>query len=158
MSFGFSSGNFIAAIELANRIRKEFVNAPGQFKAISDEVRGLSITLQDIDINLSDHELNDQQQIRLQEISSSCRNVLNELEETARKYQVLEYKGGSLSIKAKRVWKRLNLEPEDIRKLRDRITSNVLLLSTFLGEISSQIITEAKRGIDQLNQKQNDQE
>jgi hypothetical protein len=37
MSFGFSVGDFIAVIELANRIRKEFVNAPSQFKAISDE-------------------------------------------------------------------------------------------------------------------------
>jgi hypothetical protein len=37
MSFGFSVGDFIAAIKLANRIRKEFVDAPSQFKAISDE-------------------------------------------------------------------------------------------------------------------------
>jgi hypothetical protein len=37
MSFGFSVGDFIAAIELANKIRKEFVDAPSQFKDISDE-------------------------------------------------------------------------------------------------------------------------
>ena len=37
MSFGFSGGDFIAAIELANKIRKEFVNAPSQFRDISDE-------------------------------------------------------------------------------------------------------------------------
>jgi len=37
MSFGFSVGDFITAIELANRIRKEFVGAPSQFKDISDE-------------------------------------------------------------------------------------------------------------------------
>jgi hypothetical protein len=37
MSFGFSVGDFIAAIELANKIRREFVGAPNQFKAISDE-------------------------------------------------------------------------------------------------------------------------
>jgi hypothetical protein len=37
MSFGFSVGDFIAAIELANKIRKEFVGAPKQFKDISDE-------------------------------------------------------------------------------------------------------------------------
>ncbi|KAN0102723.1 hypothetical protein V8E51_011036 [Hyaloscypha variabilis] len=158
MSFGFSIGDFVAAIELANRIRKEFVHAPGQFKAISDEVRSLSIILQDINIKLSEHELNDHQQARLQEISSNCRNVLNEVEETASKYQELEYKGGSMSTKVKKIWKRLKWEPEDIRELRDRIISNVLLLSTFLGGISSQIITEAKLGVDQPNQKQNDQE
>ena len=37
MSFGFSVGDFIAAIEFANKIRREFVYAPSQFKAISDE-------------------------------------------------------------------------------------------------------------------------
>jgi hypothetical protein len=37
MSFGFSVGEFLTAIEFANRIRKEFVDAPSQFKDISDE-------------------------------------------------------------------------------------------------------------------------
>jgi hypothetical protein len=37
MSFGFGVSDFIATIELANKIRKEFVNAPSQFKGISDE-------------------------------------------------------------------------------------------------------------------------
>jgi hypothetical protein len=37
MSFGFSVGDFIAVIELANKARKEFVSAPSQFKDISDE-------------------------------------------------------------------------------------------------------------------------
>jgi hypothetical protein len=37
MSFGISVSDFIAVIELANKIRKDFVDAPGQFKAISDE-------------------------------------------------------------------------------------------------------------------------
>ena len=37
MSFGFSIGDFITVIELANKIRKAFVGAPSQFKNISDE-------------------------------------------------------------------------------------------------------------------------
>jgi hypothetical protein len=37
MSFGFSVGDFVTAIELANRIRREFVSAPSQFRDISDE-------------------------------------------------------------------------------------------------------------------------
>ncbi len=37
MSFGVSIGDFIAVVELANGIRKEFVGAPTQFKNISDE-------------------------------------------------------------------------------------------------------------------------
>jgi hypothetical protein len=37
MSFGYSAGDFILALQLANNIRKQFVDAPSQFKAISDE-------------------------------------------------------------------------------------------------------------------------
>jgi hypothetical protein len=37
MSFGFSVGDLITVIELANRIRKHFSEAPAQFKEISDE-------------------------------------------------------------------------------------------------------------------------
>ena len=37
MSLGFGVGDFMAAIELASKIRKEFADAPNQFKAISDE-------------------------------------------------------------------------------------------------------------------------
>jgi hypothetical protein len=37
MSFGFSIGDFITILQLAKEIRKEFVDAPSQFKAVSDE-------------------------------------------------------------------------------------------------------------------------
>ena len=37
MSFGFSVGDFITAIQLASKIRKEFVDAPSQFNVVSDE-------------------------------------------------------------------------------------------------------------------------
>ena len=38
MSFGFGISDFITILQLANDIRKEFVDAPSQFKAISDEL------------------------------------------------------------------------------------------------------------------------
>jgi len=37
MSFGFSVVEFIKALELAFEIRRRFVDAPDQFRAISDE-------------------------------------------------------------------------------------------------------------------------
>jgi hypothetical protein len=37
MSFGLSVSDFIAVIELTNKIRREFIGAPNQFKNISDE-------------------------------------------------------------------------------------------------------------------------
>jgi hypothetical protein len=37
MSFGYSVCDIIAVYELANKIRKQFIDAPAQFKAISEE-------------------------------------------------------------------------------------------------------------------------
>lgn len=37
MSFGYSIGDFIKLIELANELRHRFVDAPNQFQAISIE-------------------------------------------------------------------------------------------------------------------------
>jgi hypothetical protein len=38
MSFGVGVGDIIKALELANEIRSRFVDAPEQFKAISNEL------------------------------------------------------------------------------------------------------------------------
>jgi hypothetical protein len=37
MSFGFGVGDFIQVLGLAKEVRARFVDAPDQFKAISDE-------------------------------------------------------------------------------------------------------------------------
>ena len=37
MNFGFGVGDVIKIIELADTIRARFINAPEQFKAVSDE-------------------------------------------------------------------------------------------------------------------------
>jgi hypothetical protein len=37
MSFGFGVADFITVLRLANKIHERFVDAPEQFKAISDE-------------------------------------------------------------------------------------------------------------------------
>jgi peptidoglycan hydrolase CwlO-like protein len=99
-------------------------------------VRSLSIVLQDADIAFSERELNDQQKRDLEDIDKGCRNVLDELERILDKYGELRSDTESIGKRIKRVWKRLKWEPDDIRELRDRITSNVTLLNTFLGRIS----------------------
>lgn len=112
---------------------------PGRPKADSSwpgRVRSLSIVLQDVDINLSDYELNDRQRAHLGEICSSCREVLSDLEKTLAKYQALEDNSKGLGPKVKKIWKRLQWEPQDVCQLRDRITSNITLLQAFLGGIS----------------------
>jgi hypothetical protein len=153
MSFGFSVGDFIATIELANKIRKEFVRSPSQFKDISDEyvvlirfwlmltmllnrVRSLAIVLQDVEVLLSEPDLNTQQKTELRDIANGCQNVLNRLGKILDKYGELGSDPSSVGKKAKRVWKRLRWEPEDIRELRSRIVANVTLLNTFQGRLA----------------------
>jgi hypothetical protein len=37
MSFGFSIGDIAATAQLAHRLRKQYSEAPSQFKSVSDE-------------------------------------------------------------------------------------------------------------------------
>ncbi|PQE05385.1 hypothetical protein CJF31_00011154 [Rutstroemia sp. NJR-2017a BVV2] len=131
MSFGFSVGDFIAVIELANKVRKAFVDAPSQFKAISDEVRSLSIILLDVEVVLSDRKLRNEQEAQLKQIEGGCRDVLDQLEHTLDEYNELKSDHGGVSKRTKRIWKRLKWEPEDIKQLRSRISTNIGLLNAF---------------------------
>ncbi|KFY28869.1 hypothetical protein V493_02720 [Pseudogymnoascus sp. VKM F-4281 (FW-2241)] len=124
MSFGFSVGDFIAVFELANRVRKEFVDAPSQFKAISDD----------------------------------CRDVLGDLKKTLNKYSELKSSYVGAGSRAKRIWKRLKWEPDDIKELRSRIIVNVTLWNAFREKIDSQISVAIKAGVDQLLERQDGEE
>ncbi|WYZ35708.1 hypothetical protein EsH8_X_000355 [Colletotrichum jinshuiense] len=135
MSFGFSAGDFLAVYQIANKVRKEFIGAPGQFKHISDEVRNLSIILQDsectFEANESHHTIHDNEQLK--EITFNCQSVLDELTKTLEKYRDLKDGGAQRGAKekVKRAWKRLTFEPEDIRDLRSRICSNIAALDAY---------------------------
>ncbi|PMD24107.1 hypothetical protein NA56DRAFT_656564 [Hyaloscypha hepaticicola] len=158
MSFGFSISDFLAVIELTNKIRKEFISAPSQFKNISDEVRSLSIVIHDVDIVLSECEPDGKQKTELQEIASSCHKILNDLEKTLDNYDELQTYSGNIDNRVKRVWKKLKWEPQDIQEIRNRITSNVTLLNTCIARISGQAAYTEKMGVDRLNERQDDQE
>jgi tRNA C32,U32 (ribose-2'-O)-methylase TrmJ len=92
--------------------------------------------LQDIEVVLSEPDLNAQQKTELREIADGCLNVLQKLEETLDKYGELKPGSGSMGKRMKRVWKRLKWEPEDVKELRSRIIANVALLSSFEGKIT----------------------
>ena len=64
-------------------------------------------------------------------VTNGCRNVLHKLNETLEQYQELDSNPKTFSRKARRVWKRLKFEPEDIKELRSRIVSNITFLNAF---------------------------
>jgi hypothetical protein len=98
---------------------------------MSVRLRSLHIVLEDIEVVLPGRELTDPQKAELREIADGCRNVIKELEETLVKYEQVGEASDRISKRAKRVWKRLKWEPEDIRELRSRIIANIALLSAF---------------------------
>ncbi|CZR68455.1 related to 2-5A-dependent ribonuclease [Phialocephala subalpina] len=118
MSFGFSVGDFIAAIELANKIRKEFVDAPNA------------------NVAFLNRELNDDQKRDLEDIDKGCRNILDELQQILDKNSELSSESGTIGKRIKRVWKRLNWKPEDIDELRSRISTNIGFLNAFNGRLT----------------------
>lgn len=151
MSFGFSIGDFVTVIDRANIIRRNFVGAPAQFKALSDEycatmslydetiltdvfvnrVRNLTIVINDIKIDLSGTTLSDAQETRLQEIAVSCSNVLAGIEKTIERYSAID-----APHSFKRIWKRLKWKPDDASDLRNRLCSNIGLLNAINGRMT----------------------
>ncbi|KAB8074142.1 hypothetical protein BDV29DRAFT_125531 [Aspergillus leporis] len=88
----------------------------------------LSIDLQDVEINMSAREPSTEQGLELHEITTSCHEVLTDVERILDQYCELEASssadGQERKKKTKRGWKRLRWEPQVIRDLRSRIDSN----------------------------------
>ena len=102
---------------------------------------------------MSEPDLNTQQKNELKAIADGCLNVLEKLEQTLDKYS--EPKSGPRSVgsRVKRVWKRFRWEPEDIKELRSRISTNVSLLSAFNGRLTrDNVVTLVRHQEDQGRQ------
>lgn len=153
MSFGFSVGDFLAVIKLANKIRKDFVGAPSQFSSISDayvtaidtrailinlinRLRSLSIFLTDAEVTVSEQELNPQEKTEFRDVLNGCQRTLRKLERTIDRYTVLGSQQTSIGGKLKRAWKRLSIDPEDIRDLQRDINNNITQLTALTGRLT----------------------
>ncbi|KAK6216001.1 hypothetical protein LQW54_003976 [Pestalotiopsis sp. IQ-011] len=135
MSFGFSFGDFLAVFELANKVRKGFVGAPKEFKAISDDVRDLTIILQDVEVQSS--SLSSTQIQNYHDTFATCRE-LQELDTVLGQYLTLAEVGKTGTRRAiERTWKRLRWEPEDIRDIRSRIAVRIEILR----HLNDQVVT-----------------
>lgn len=81
-------------------------------------VRNLSLVVQDVEIDISNRELDDQQQKELHNVAESCRDVLSELENIVDNYRDLGTVANTKRSLAKHTWKRLKWEPSEIQDLR----------------------------------------
>lgn len=143
MSLGFDV-DFLAVIGLVNQVRKSFAGAPEQFKAISDDVRGFSIVLQDVEANYTD--LNLEQTQEYQDVVTSCKHLLEQLKKSLEEYSgVAEAGKAGKKASIKRVWKRLKWEPDDIRDIRSQISFKIATLRSLNDQVTSQNIVKLIR-------------
>lgn len=118
-----------------------------------NRVRSLSIVLLDVEVVLSDRELRNEQEAELKQIANGCGNVLDQLEHTLDEYDELKSGHGSVSKRVKRMWKRLKWEPEDIKQLRSRISTNIGLLNAFTSRLTrDNVVTLVRSREDQDRQ------
>ncbi|CAI7644561.1 unnamed protein product [Penicillium bialowiezense] len=133
MSFGFSIGDFLGIIKDIHHIRRVFNGAPAQFRYLNDEVRRLSIIIQDVETYVP----NAAQKDKLERISDDCKSLIQDIWAVIDKYKEV---GQSSSIK--NVWKRLKLDPEDVRELRDRVCSVIESLTAINVRITQDQVQE----------------
>lgn len=125
MSFGFGVGDFLAVIELATKIRKEFVGAPSQYRALSDEVKNLSVLIQDIEAETTGMDA-----VLAKKVTNameSSNSVLHDLHAFIEKNKNVTSKKSHL----KRAWHRFSMDSQEVGDLRSRISSNILVLRAF---------------------------
>ncbi|KAI0544207.1 ankyrin repeat-containing domain protein [Xylaria curta] len=138
MSFGFSIGDFLAVYELVDKIYKDFADAPKQFQQISQELKCLKDAIRPIEALSSERDLSLNQRESLANILQNCKEILRDTQRTVNEYRESlepERVHSGIRKKVKRIWKRFQLEPDDIRDLRNRMALSVTYCNAFRDEL-----------------------
>lgn len=148
MSFGFGVGDFLAVIQLATKIRKEFAGAPGQYKALSDEVRNLSVLIQDVEAETT--VMDPVLATKAKEAMDSSNRVLDDLHAFIEKNRSVSSKKSQL----KRAWQRFSMDSQEIGDLRSRILSNILVLRAFTEMSMRDTLVKIEHKVDSQDRRQ----
>lgn len=81
MSFGFGIGDFLACLELANKVRKDYADAPELAKSLSQNVQNMTTLL--TNIMSDDKNLSVEDERRLRGLLANTQAVLREMEALA---------------------------------------------------------------------------
>ena len=122
---GCGVGDIITIYTLAFKVYMAYRDAPGEYRNISDEVKSLQIIVGKATGYLESTALSTNNRQEGLEILSGCQHVLEDLNSLIENYK-------SLVSTKWLVFKRVKLGREDIATLRQRLTSNIVLLSNFV--------------------------
>ncbi|KAF9891436.1 hypothetical protein FE257_003902 [Aspergillus nanangensis] len=153
MSFGYSVGDFLVIIKLADSVRKRFTRAPDEFRDVSNGIKQLSNILRDIEDLGVEQELTDSQKTHLNGISQECYRTLSNLEQYLDKYHVLDEAVGR-SHKSKRIWKRVTWDQAEIRTFQNTIESNLAAYDIFLTGINNNMTRNIQQTTHRIDQRQ----
>ncbi|KAI2997586.1 hypothetical protein CBS147346_8690 [Aspergillus niger] len=151
MSFGYGVGDFLAVVNLAKTIKERFVNAPEQFKQISEASKTLCNVLRDIENTYQQAGLNTKQKKHLDDVYRSCYHDLNELLRRLDKYQELNFGTNSLGGAYRHFWKRLKWDQARMAEMHQRIHSDIHVFSLLSTSLTSQVAFATKELVDQIN-------
>lgn len=84
---------------------------------------------------------------------STCNKVHIDVQQLVSKYQILGEPTTTTGQRLKRAWKRLILEPEDIKELRLRITSTIGLANVSIAVLTSKTTSTIHNQVFEVNQK-----
>ena len=136
MSFGYGVGDIKAISGLALRVYTAYKDAPDDYRNISDEVKSLHIIINRVARHFESITLSSQIQQEGKEVLEGCQNVLKDLDALIEKYNALA------SANTSQVFRRIKLGTEDIVTLRARLTSNTVLLNSFIQRLDITITIE----------------
>jgi hypothetical protein len=125
MSFGYSASDFVTVGTLAWNVYKSCKAAPESFANISGEVLSLHAVVKEAEETVFAQPLSPEKQDRLKVVGDGCQHVLEDLQSLVDKYQ-------RLGTQSRRTWDRMRWYAEDIVELRSRLTSNTILLNTWI--------------------------
>ena len=128
MSFGYGVGDIMAVSRLALKVYTAYKDAPDDYRNIADEVKSLHIIINKAARHFESTALSNTIQQEGKEVLEGCQNVFKDLDALIEKYNALAPANANTS----QVFRRIKLGTEDIVTLRARLTSNTILLNSFI--------------------------
>ncbi|KAI8205658.1 Vegetative incompatibility protein HET-E-1 [Colletotrichum sp. SAR 10_76] len=155
MSFGFGVGDFIAVLDKAKLYRERFREAPDHFDSLRREIASLTSILEYI--GRLEAQLTENEKEALAAPIKESTKLLGELDNIYNDNTILETHEDMNKLpklKPRTVWRRLRMKPEDVQKLRQRITMNAHFLSAIKGFRDSETIHTTKQVVTSMHDEQ----
>ena len=114
ISPGYGISDIAFIISIASKIHNAYKDAPGEFQALSVEVKILQSALEEFAQRLQDGQLNDETKVRAANLLSDSGTVLENLNSLLKRYK-------SLATDSKSPFDRMLFGKKDTQKLRERM-------------------------------------